>query len=108
MNEQTNPTQETIPNEETQQEINQNSNAEQATPEESRSASGTQESEQVNFAQMYDMLKERDDMIKQFKSEIAELKKTNTQLLLKVNASPSGDSPLKTPYEGFVDSMVNR
>lgn len=108
MNEQTNPTEETILNKETQQEISENSNAEQTTPEESGSSSGAQKSEQVDFAQMYDMLTERDNMIKQFKSEIAELKKTNTQLLLKVNALPSGDSPLKTPYEGFVDSMVNR
>lgn len=108
MNEQTNSTQETIPNEETQQKVSQNSNAEQTTPEESGSASGTQKSEQIDFSQMYDMLTERDNTIKQLKSEVAELKKTNTNLLLKVNASPSGDSTLKTPYEGFIDSMVNR
>ena len=108
MNEQTNPTQETLLNEETKQEISQNGNAEQTPPEESGSASGTQKSEQVDFAQMYDMLTERDNTIKQLKSEVAELKKTNTNLLLKINASPSGDSSLKTPYEGFIDSMVNR
>ena len=108
MNEQTNPTEKTILNEETQQEVSKNSNAEQTTPEESGSASGTQKSEQVDFSQMYDMLTERDNTIKQLKSEVAELKKTNTNLLLKVNASPSGDSTLKTPYEGFIDSMVNR
>ena len=108
MNEQTNPAEETILNKETQQEVSKNSNAEQTPPEESGSPSGAQKSEQVDFAQMYDMLTERDNTIKQLKSEVAELKKTNTNLLLKVNASPSGDSPLKTPYEGFVDSMVNR
>lgn len=108
MNEQANPTQEAFLNEETQQEISKNSNAEQITPEESGSPSGQTKPEQVDFAQMYDMLTERDNTIKQLKSEVAELKKTNTNLLLKVNASPSGDSPLKTPYEGFIDSMVNR
>lgn len=108
MNEQTNSTQETFLNEETQQEISKNSNAEQITSEESGNTSGTQKSEQVDFAQMYDMLTERDNTIKQLKSEVAELKKTNTNLLLKVNASPSGDGTLKTPYEGFIDSMVNR
>ena len=108
MNEQTNPTEETILNKETQQEVSKNVNAEQTTPEESGNTSGTQKSEQVDFAQMYDMLTERDNTIKQLKTEVAELKKTNTNLLLKVNASPSGDSTLKTPYEGFIDSMVNR
>ena len=108
MNEQTNPTEETILNKETQQEVSKNVNAEQTTPEESGSTSGAQKSEQVDFSQMYDMLTERDNTIKQLKSEVAELKKTNTNLLLKVNASPSGDSTLKTPYEGFIDSMVNR
>lgn len=108
MNEQANSAEETILNQKIQQEVNQNSNAEQTTSEESGSASRQTQSEQIDFSQMYDMLTERDNTIKQLKSEVAELKKTNTNLLLKVNASPSGDSPLKTPYEGFVDSMVNR
>ena len=105
MNEQTNPTQETIPNEETQQKVSQNSNAEQTTSEESGSASGTQKSEQVDFAQMYDMLTERDNTIKTLKSEIADLKKTNTQLLVRVNASPSTSGEMKNPYEKFCDAM---
>ena len=108
MNEQTNPTQETIPNEETQQEVSKNSNAEQTTPEESGSASGTQKSEQVDFAQMYDMLTERDATIKKLNNEISELKKSNTQLLLKVNSSGNSGDSLKTPYESFIDNMVNR
>ena len=36
------------------------------------------------------------------------LKKTNTNLLLKVNASASAGEHLKNPYESFVDEMVNR
>ena len=108
MNEQTHTTQETISEEENVNEVNKNTNAEQTKPEESGSAPREEKSEQVDFSQMYDMLTERDKTIKDLRNEVAELKKTNTNLLLKVNASPSGDSPLKTPYEGFVDSMVNR
>lgn len=108
MNEQTNPTQETLLNEETKQEIGKDINAEQTTPEESGSTSGQAKSEQVDFAQMYDMLKERDNTIAKQNQEIADLKKSNTQLLLKVNASPSGESAIKNPYESFIDTMVNR
>ena len=108
MNEQTNTAQETILNKETVEEVNQNTNAEQTQSEESRSALGKEKPEQVDFAQMYDMLTERDNTIKELKSEIADLKKSNTTLLLKVNASGSGDGALKTPYESFIDSMIKR
>ena len=108
MNEQTNPAQETILNEKAIEEINQNTNAEQTEPEESGSALGKEKSEQVDFAQMYDMLTERDNTIKELKSEIADLKKSNTTLLLKVNASGSRDAALKSPYESFIDSMIKR
>lgn len=108
MNEQTNPAQETILNKETIEEVNQNTNAEQVKPEESGSTLGKEKPEQVDFAQMYDMLTERDNTIKELKSEIADLKKSNTNLLLKVNASGSGDASLKTPYESFIDSMITR
>ena len=108
MNEQTNPAKKAFSNEETQQEISENSNAEQTTPEESGSASGETKSEQVDFSQMYDMLTERDKTIKDLQSQVSELKKTNTQLLLKVNASASTGATLKNPYEAFVDSMVKR
>ena len=107
MNEQTHPTQETLPNEETIEEINPDVNAKQTTPEESGSPSGSTKPEQVDFAQMYDMLTERDKTISDLKTEIADLKKANTNLLLKVNASNS-DAGLKTPYESFVDAMVSR
>ena len=109
MNEQTNPTKETLLNEETQQKVSENFNAEQTTSEESGGTSGETKPEQVdNFVQMYDMLKERDTTITKLNSEIAELKKSNTQLLLKVNASPSNGDVMKTPYESFVDAMVKR
>lgn len=108
MNEQTNSAKETILNKETIEEVNQNTNAEQTKPEESGSPSGEKKPEQVDFAQMYDMLTERDNTIKELKSEIADLKKSNTTLLLKVNASGSGDASLKTPYESFIDSMIKR
>ena len=109
MNEQTNPTQEASAGKETQQEVGTNVNAEQTKSEESGTTSGETKSEQVDFAQMYDMLTERDNTIKTLKTEIADLKKTNTNLLLKVNAAASaGATALKDPFENFVDAMVKR
>ena len=108
MNEQTHTTQETLPNETHEQEVNTNPNAEQTQPETNRTTSGQALDGQVDFAQMYDMLTERDKTIKELTSEVAELKKTNTSLLLKVNASASAGGNLKNPYESFVDLMANR
>lgn len=107
MNEQTHTTQETISKEENVNEVNKDTNAEQTKPEESGATPGETKPEQVDFSQMYDMLTERDKTIKDLKNEVAELKKTNTNLLLKVNAS-SSDSPMKNPYESFIDAMVKR
>ena len=108
MNEQTHTTQETVSNETNEQEINSNTNAEQTQSETNRPTSGQEINGQVDFAQMYDMLTERDKTIKELTSEVAELKKTNTSLLLKVNASASAGGDLKSPYEAFIDSMVKR
>lgn len=108
MNEQTNPTKETILDETKEQEIAKDGNAEQIKTEESGSASGQTKPEQVDFSQMYDMLTERDNTIKELKATVAELKKSNTNLMLKVNASASPDDKIKDPYEKFIDSMVNR
>lgn len=107
MNEQTNTTKEALRNEEVIEEVNENCNAEQTKSEESGSASGQAKSEQVDFAQMYDMLTERDKEITDLKEAISTLKKTNTELLLKVNASAASGA-VKDPYEAFVDSMANR
>lgn len=107
-NEQTHSAEETILGKETQQEINSNINAEQTKPEESGAASGKEKPEQVDFAQMYDMLTSRDNTIKELKTEIAELKKTNTNLLLKVNASAQSGGTTKDPFQNFVDAMVER
>jgi len=108
MNEQTHTTEENVSNETEDQKVTTDSNAEQTSTEESGSASGKKINEQVDFAQMYDMLTERDKTITELKSEVAELKKTNTNLLLKVNASASAGDKIKTPYESFVDAMVAR
>ena len=107
MNEQTNPTEETILNKETVEEINKDPSAEQTPSEKGGTPSGTEKPEQVNFEQMYDMLKERDTTIENQNKEISELKKANTELLLKVNAA-SGTTPSKTPFESFVDLMNER
>lgn len=108
MNEQTHTTEETVSNETEEQEVTTNSNAEQTSTEESGTTSGEKVNEQVDFSQMYDMLTERDKTIADLKSEVAELKKTNTNLLLKVNASASAGDKIKSPYESFVDAMVAR
>lgn len=109
MNEQTHTANETISSEETNKEVGTNINAEQNASEKSGSTSGEAKPEQVdNFSQMYDMLKERDTTIDNLKKEVAELKKTNTTLLLKVNASATPDAQIKDPYEKFIDSMVAR
>ena len=107
-NEQTHTAEETILGKETEQEINSDINAKQTESEESGTTSGQTKSEQVDFAQMYDMLTERDNTIKELKSEVAELKKTNTNLLLKVNASTSSGGAMKDPFQNFVDAMVQR
>lgn len=108
MNEQTNSTTQTTTNQESNGEGAQNSNAEQTTSETSVNTSGKTQPEQVDFSQMYDMLTQRDNKIKELETEISGLKKTNTQLLLKVNATPSADGQPKNPYEGFIDLMVKR
>lgn len=108
MNEQTHTTEETILDKAEEQKVNPNPNAEQTKSEEGGSAPGQTKSEQVDFSQMYDMLTERDNTIKELKATVAELKKSNTNLMLKVNASASTDDPIKNPYEKFIDSMVQR
>ena len=85
MSEQTHTNEEIVSNEETNEEINTNSNAEQIITEENGSSSRTQEPGQVDFSQMYDMLTERENTIKRLTTEISDLKKSNTELLLKVN-----------------------
>lgn len=108
MNEQTHTAEETVLDKTEEQKVNPDPNAEQTKPEESGSASGKEVDGKVDFAQMYDMLTERDKTIKELKETVAELKKTNTNLMLKVNASaPAGDQ-IKNPYEKFIDSMVDR
>lgn len=107
MDEQTNTANETISNKEVIEKNNEGSDAEQTKSKESGSTSGQTKSEQVDFSQMYDMLTERDTKIADLTSLVNELKKTNTELLLKVNAS-SLQGAVKDPYEAFVDSMANR
>lgn len=108
MNEQTHTTEETVSNEKDVEEIGKDSNAEQIESKENKPETGKTKSEQIDFGQMYDMLKQRDNTIEKQNKEIAELKKSNTELLLKVNAGTSSGEALKSPVESFIDSMVNR
>lgn len=108
MNEQTHTTEETISNETKEQEVVTNGNAEQTGTEEGGSTSGETINGQVSFEQIYDMISEKDKAIESLKAEITSLKKSNTDLLLKVNASANPADKIKTPYESFIDSMVSR
>lgn len=108
MHEQTNTAEEKLSSKKDVGEVNENINAEQVKLEESGSETRETKSEQVDFSQMYDMLTERDAKIKTLQSEITDLKKTNTELLLKVNASATPTDAIKTPYQRFVDAMENR
>lgn len=108
MNEQTHTAKENVSNETPNEEINSNSNAEQTVTEENRTTSREEDAGKVDFAQMYDMLTERDKTIKDLKEEIKDLKKSNTDLLLKVNSSKTSDGNFKNPYESFIDDMVKR
>ena len=108
MNEQTHTTEETVSSKEAIEEISKDSDGKQIESEKSGTTPGQEKSEQVDFGQMYDMLKERDNTIDSLNKEISELKKTNTELLLKVNASASQGATLKSPVESFIDFMVKR
>lgn len=108
MDEQTHTTNENVPNQTEEQKGTENPNAEQTKPEENRQPSGKEINGQVDFSQMYDMLTERDATIKNLESEVAELKKANTGLMMKVNASAKAGEVIKNPYEKFVDLMGNR
>lgn len=108
MDEQTHTTNENVSNQAEEQKGIENSNAEQTKSEENRQSSGKEIDGQVDFSQMYDMLTERDATIKDLQSKVAELKKTNTGLLMKVNASAKAGETIKNPYEKFVDLMGTR
>lgn len=108
MNEQTHTTEETVSNETKEQEVVTNGNAEQTGTEEGGTTSGETINGQVSFEQIYDMITEKDKTIESLKAEITSLKKSNTDLLLKVNASANPADKIKTPYESFIDSMVSR
>lgn len=108
MDEQTHTTNEIVPNQTEEQKGTENPNTEQTKTEENEHPSGKEINGQVDFSQMYDMLTERDATIKNLQSEVAELKKTNTGLLMKVNASAKAGEVIKNPYEKFVDLMGNR
>lgn len=106
MNEQTLSAEASASGQEANQEISADSTAEPSISEASGSTSGQTLNGQIDLAQMYDMLTERDKQIKDLTSEVATLKKTNTELLLKVNSTST--TPVKSPYESFIDSMVQR
>ena len=90
---------------ETQQEGSTNSNTEQVTLAGNGNSSGQTNTEQVDLAQIHDMLKEKDSKVDALTKQVEELKKANTELLLKVNAGAS--KPPEDPFKVLYDEVVN-
>lgn len=82
-----------------------NGDAKQSASTESGSTPGETKSEQVDLAQIHDMLKEKDTELNELRSQIADLKKVNTELILKVNSGSSkvNEDPFKVLYDEVVD-----
>lgn len=90
---------------ETQQEGTQNQNAEHGTSTGNGNPAGQANTEQVDLAQIHDMLKEKDAKVDTLTKQVEELKKANTELLLKVNAGAS-KAP-EDPFKVLYDEVVN-
>lgn len=64
----------------------ENKNLQENENEENNIEQQDNESNNVDVADFLDMLKEKDDQIEQLQKDITELKKSNANLLVKVNA----------------------
>lgn len=90
---------------ETQQESSTNSNTEQVTLAGDGNQTGQTNTEQIDLAQIHDMLKEKDTKVDALTKQVEELKKANTELLLKVNTGAS--KPPEDPFKVLYDEVVN-
>ena len=91
---------------ETQQEGASNQSTEHAESSGNGSSNGQENAEQINLASIHDMLKEKDTKIDTLTSEIEALKKSNTELLLKVN-SGANSKPPEDPFKVLYDEVAN-
>ena len=92
-------------NKETQQEGTSNQSTEHAEHTGNGSTNGQTNTEQIDLAKISDMLKEKDDKVDALSKQVEELKKTNTELLLKVNAGAT--KPPEDPFKVLYDEVVN-
>lgn len=98
-------TQESTGSQNTEQKSTQNQNAEYGTSAGNGNQTGQTNSEQIDLAKISDMLKEKDDKVDALSKQVEELKKTNTELLLKVNAGAA--KPPEDPFKVLYDEVVN-
>lgn len=91
---------------ETQQEGASNQSTEHAESSSNGSSNGQENTEQINLASIHDMLKEKDTKIDALTSEVEALKKSNTELLLKVN-SGANSKPPEDPFKVLYDEVAN-
>lgn len=96
-----------IENKETQQESSANQHTEQVPLAGNGNASGQANTEQIDLAQIHDMLKEKNDKVDALSKQVEELKKANTELLLKVNsgATKAPEDPFKVLYDEVVSHL---
>lgn len=98
-------TQESTGSEGTQQEGTQNQNTEHGTSTGNGNQAGQANAEQIDLAKISDMLKEKDDKVDALSKQVEELKKANTELLLKVNTGAA--KPPEDPFKVLYDEVVN-
>lgn len=98
-------TEESTGNKETEQKGTQNQNAEHGSSTGNGNQTGQTNTEQIDLAKISDMLKEKDDKVDALSKQVEELKKANTELLLKVNTGAS--KPPEDPFKVLYDEVVN-
>lgn len=98
-------TQELNGSQKTEQEGTQNQNAEHGSSTGNGNQTGQTNTEQVDLAKIHDMLKEKDAKVDALSKQVEELKKANTELLLKVNTGAG--KPPEDPFKVLYDEVVN-
>lgn len=98
-------TQESTGSQETQQKSSTSQHTEQVALAGNGNQTGQANTEQIDLAKISDMLKEKDDKVEALSKQVEDLKKTNTELLLKVNAGAS--KPPEDPFKVLYDEVVN-
>lgn len=98
-------TQESTGSQGTQQESTQDQDTEHGTSTGNGNQAGQANTEQIDLAKISDMLKEKDDKVDALSKQVEDLKKANTELLLKVNTGAG--KPPEDPFKVLYDEVVN-